>query len=110
MTDMEKFRMFQEKNSFIRKLNLVLTTPKPKGMSVEGVEYEVWKREIEGVMRYQEIIVLTFQGGGILPISANGNSNSANFRVIAENINGGDYSFTPTYMKIKELWSLVDLD
>lgn len=110
MTDLEKLAMYQEKNSFIRKLDLVLTTPTPKGMTIAGVDYEVWEREIDGIRRFQEVIVLTFKGGGTLPISATGNSNSANFEVIAKHINGGDYDFVPTYMKIKELWTLVNLD
>jgi hypothetical protein len=110
MTEMEKFRMYQEKERFIRKLDLILTTPKPKGMSVEGVEYELWTRKTDELTMYQEVIVITFIGGGTLPLSANGISNSANLRVIAENIDGGEYSFVPTYMKIKDLWTKVDLD
>ena len=110
MTKQEKLQMFKEKNSFIRRLDLALTTPVPKGMTITGVDYEVWEREVEGTTWYQEIIVLTFKGGGMLPISANGNSNSANFEAIATNINGGDYSFSPTYKRIKELWKQVDLD
>ena len=110
MTNTEKLNMFQEKNSFIKKLDLILTTPVPKGMTVEGVEYEVYQKEIDDILRYQEVIVITFQGGGILPLSVTGNSNSANLQVIADHINGGEYGFVPAYMRIKELWERVDLD
>ena len=109
MTNTEKLKMYQEKNKLIKKLDLVLTTPTPRGMTVSGVDYEVWKLELEDSIRYQEILVISFKGGGKLPICVTGNSNSANLRVLAENIDGGDYSFVPMYSRIKETWTLVTL-
>lgn len=111
MTTKEKLEMYREKESFIRKLDLVLTTPTPKGMSVTDVEYEVYKKDNkDGLTWFQEILVITFKGGGTLPVSISGNSNSANFQVLAQNINGGDYSFKPCYEIIKETWQRVNLD
>lgn len=109
MTREERIEMFKEKNKFIQKLELILTTPCPKGISVQSIDYEVWEREIDDILRYQEVIVITFEGG-ILPISVSGNSNSANLRVVSNNIDGGDYSFSPTYMRIKDLWTKLDLN
>lgn len=110
MTDMEKFRMYQDKYRFIQKVDLILTTPTPKGFTTESIDYELWEREFEGLKSYQEVIVITFKGGGQLPFSANGNSNIANFQQVATYCEGGDYSFVPTYQKIKEFWTRVDLD
>lgn len=110
MTEMEKFRMYQEKNAFIRKLDLVLTTPTPKGLTVEQIDYELYKKEAEATTWYQEVIVFTYKGGGTLPVSVNGNSNLANLKVIAQYAAGGDYSFKSAYETLKESWTLVDLD
>ena len=110
MTDAEKLQVFKDKHKFVQKIDLVLTTPTPKGFTTESIEYELWEREIDGITRYQEVIVITFKGGGILPISANGNSNLANFQQIAKYCEGGEYSFVPTYMRIKDLWTKVELD
>lgn len=110
MTEKEKLEMYREKESFIKKLDLILTTPTPRGMSVTDVEYELYKKENEnGTTWFQEILVITFRGGGQLPVSIDGNSNSANLLVLAQNINGGDYGFKPTYEAIKETWQKVDL-
>ena len=69
MTDMEKFRMYQGKYRFIQKVDLILTTPTPKGFTTESIDYELWEREFEGLKSYQEVIVITFKGGGQLPFS-----------------------------------------
>ncbi len=110
MTDMEKFRMYQDKYRFVQKLDLILTTPTPKGFTTESIDYELWEREIDGFKSYQEVIVITFKGGGQLPISVNGNSNLANLQEVARYCEGGDYYFVPCYQRIKELWTKVDLD
>ena len=111
MTVIQKVNMFKEKAKFIQKLDLVLTTPKPAGMSIEGVEYEVYTKSPQaGTTWFQEWIVIEYTGGSILPVVVSGNSNSANFQVVADSLHGGDYSALPSYEKCKAEWDRVDLE
>ena len=110
MTETELLLMYKDKYHFIQKLDLILTTPIPTGFSVSSIDYELWSKVVEDRTCYQEVLLITFIGGSILPISINGNSNPCNLQVLSENINGGDYSFFPTYQKIKETWKPVDLN
>lgn len=104
----ERLDMYREKDSFIRRLDLAITTPTPRGMSIYGIEYEVYQKTPEDW--FQEVIVLTFDGDAICPIIVNGNSNIANLCEIAKNISAPDYSAVQMYNRIKELWTRVDLD
>ena len=106
MTTEEKLDMFREKDSFIRRLDLALTTPVPRGMSVYGVEYEVYQNGTS----FYEFIVIQFKGGAFVPIPVSGNSNAANFQVVAENINGGDYSSLQFYHEIQDKSTKLSFD
>lgn len=106
MTTTEKLEMYKEKNKFIKKLDLILTTPPPRGMTVEAVDYEVYQQD----ERFQEFIVITFQGGAICPIGVGGNSNLANLQEVAEYIARPDYILIPMYERVKETWTLVNLE
>lgn len=115
MTNMERIEMYKEKARFIAALDLALTTPTPKGMTVTDVEYEVYRQDLTNygasiTEAWYEFIVITFKGGSKLPISVSGNSNSANFGVLAKNINGGDYSEFQYYERIKEAAEFIDLE
>lgn len=106
MTTEEKLEMFKEKDSFIRRLDLVLTTPVPRGMSVSGVDYEVYQNGTS----FYEFIVIQFKGGAFVPIAVSGNSNAANFQVVAENINGGDYSSLQFYHEVQDRATKISFD
>lgn len=108
MTVNERLEMYREKDSFIKKLDLVLTTPTPRGMSIYGIEYEVYRKIPEDW--FQEVIVLTFDGDAICPIIVTGNSHTANLCDIAKNISAPDFSAVHLYNKIKETHTKVDLD
>jgi hypothetical protein len=105
----EKLDMYREKDSFVRRLDLALTTPTPRGMSIYGIEYEVYQKE-PGSSWFQEFIILTFEGGEICPINVKGNSNVANLCEIAKNIANPEFPSFPMYQKVKETWIKVDLD
>lgn len=92
MTFEEKIEMYRGKKQFIENLNEVFQM-EPKCGSVEGVTYEVYiKDHGEGRIEYREWVIVHFVGGGCCPRLVNGNSNTANFRVIGEMLNGGYYS------------------
>lgn len=105
----EKLDMYREKDSFIRRLDLALTTPTPRGMSIYGIEYEVYQKEPDSSW-FQEFIILTFEGGAICPINVKGNSNIANLCEIAKNIANPEFPSFPMYQTVKETWIKVDLD
>ena len=110
MTTAEKLRMYFEKEAFINRLCAAITQPSPKGIAVKNISYEVYKKDNkDSEPWYQEFIVLTYYGDGTCVSGVSGNSNSANFEVIASLINGGDYTWKETYQKVKETWDRVDL-
>lgn len=104
----ERLEMYREKESFIKKLDLVLTTPTPKGMSILSIDYEVYRKESEDW--FQEFIILTFKGDAICPINVNGNSNTANLYEVAKNIANPEFPSFPIYQKVKDTWQRVELD
>lgn len=100
MTLEEKLKMYEEKKRFIENLNDVFQI-EPKCGSIEGVTYEVYKKSFEdtfeGVIEFREWVIVHFVGGGTSPRLVSGNSNTANFKVIGEMLNGGYYSEVRDY-------------
>jgi hypothetical protein len=109
MTVEEKIEMYSEKKVFIGTLDTVFKM-KPAGSSVEGISYEVYKKEIDDTPVFREWLVIHFDGGAIIPVQVTGNSNLANFRVIATYLIGGYYDEVQMYKRLPELgWELLPL-
>lgn len=98
--------MYKEKKGFISALSETIKNYKPRGLTVEKISYEVYKTA-QGWIR--EWIVVTYYGGGFTAKIVSGNSNSANFKVIAEVLDGGDYSEVPYYLDTKETAEEVEV-
>jgi hypothetical protein len=97
MTFEEKMEMYRSKKRFIENLNEVFQM-EPKCGSVEGVTYEVYTKDFgEGRVEYREWVVVHFVGGGKSPRLVSGNSNTANFAVIGQMLNGGYYTEVQDY-------------
>lgn len=103
MTVEEKLNMYKGKKMFVDALNTAFQLP-AKNHSVVAVEYEVYKRYIEerDDWYFCEFLVVTFDGGGISVRSANGNSNTANFREIGKLLDGGYYDEVEYYKSLVE--------
>ena len=98
--------MYKEKKGFISALSETIKNYKPKGLTVENISYEIYKTP-QGCIR--EWIVVTYYGGNFTAKLTNGNSNSANFKVIAKILDGGDYSEVPYYLETKEASEEVEV-
>ena len=102
MTWEDKLKMYKEKQRFIEALSEVFKTTK-HGSTVEGITYEVYTRPFnEQVSETREYVVVHFIGGGKSPRFVSGNSNTANFRILGEMLNGGYYSEVRTYDTLVE--------
>ncbi len=109
MTFEEKVAMWSEKKRFIDALNKVFQT-KPTGSLIEKISYEVYQKEIGGAMRYNEWLVLHFDGGAMLATQSTGCSNIANLRTISTYLDGGYYEEVRTYRSLLETgWELLTL-
>jgi hypothetical protein len=96
MTIEEKLRMYREKRQFVYELSMTFIKV-PKGHSVADVTYEVFFREAEWGTEIAEWLTITYDGGAQAHRVVTGNSNSANFKVVADMIDGGCYEQNPTY-------------
>lgn len=100
MTKQEKIAMYSEKRAFVKGLSKVFETG-VAGSSVESIDYEVYEKEIardENIYRsVVEFVIVRFFGGGKSVKSVNGNSNTANFKVIGTIIDGGYYDENRRY-------------
>ncbi len=110
MTFEEKVAMWSEKKRFIEALDKVFQM-KPAGSLIEKLDYEVYQKEIGGAMRFNEWLVLHFEGGAMLATQSTGCSNIANLRTIASYLSGGYYEEVRTYRSLLETgWTLVLLE
>ena len=105
MTIAEKLEMYANKKAFIDNVSKAFAKNLSKS-SVTSLEYEVYHRKvtINGEERdhYVEYVVVNFVGGGKCVRFVSGNSNTANFRVIGEMLDGGYYDEIPTYNGLKD--------
>ena len=109
MTFEERVDMWSEKKRFIEALDTVFQT-KPAGSLIEKISYEVYQKEIDGITRYNEWLVLHFEGGAMLATQSTGCSNIANLRTIASYLDGGYYEEVRTYRSLSETgWELLSL-
>lgn len=106
MNTADKLNMYKEKKGFIAAISQMLKSYKPKGLTISKIEYEVYKTPFGS---YMEWIVVTYYGGGYTAKLTNGNSNTANFRVIAGVLDGGDYSEVHYYEEIKATSEVIEV-
>lgn len=96
---------FKNKKAFVNNINAAFQL-RPRTHSVAKIEYELYSKQItnEHVTNhtyYQEYLVVTFNGGAKSVRSANGNSNTANFREIGKLIDGGYYDEMDLYRTLE---------
>ena len=96
MTIEEKLKMYREKRQFIYEVSMAFIKV-PKGHSVDGVVYEVFFREADWGTEIAEWLTVQYRGGAEVHRVISGNSNSANFEVIASMIYGGCYDQNQSY-------------
>lgn len=102
MTITEKLEMYANKKAFIDNVSKAFAKNLSKS-SVTSLEYEVYRKDIdEERVHFVEYVVVNFIGGGKCVRFVSGNSNTANFRVIGELLDGGYYDEIPTYNGLKD--------
>ena len=105
MTVEEKLKMYREKRQFIYNVAMAFVKV-PGGHSVDGVIYEVFFQEIDfGPQRCVDIVewvTVQYKGGAEAHKCVSGNSNAANFQVVASMIEGGCYEQNFTYEALTE--------
>ena len=107
MTITEKLEMFKEKRNFIKNISKAFEA-KPKGSSVQSVDYEVYRRDDAGDHAYfREYLVVTFFGGGKSVKNISGNSNTANLRALGTMVDGGYYDEIQDYEMVQTLGEKV---
>lgn len=102
----ESINMFKRKKAFVDGLNTAFQV-QPRTHSVISVEFEVYSKQISNeyvtdYTYYQEYLVVTFSGGAKSVRSANGNSDTANFREIGKLVDGGYYDEMGLYNTLEE--------
>ena len=96
MTINEKIEMYKGKKAFISYLSKAFEA-RPAGSSVAKVEYEVYEKEFNGAPMFQEMLVVTFDGGAKSVRNVNGNSNMTNLVELGKLVNGGYYDEVEYY-------------
>jgi hypothetical protein len=97
MTIEEKLKMYREKRQFVYEISMTFIKV-PKGHSVKDVTYEVFFKESDwGWTDLTEWVTVTYDGGGKAHKCVSGNSNAANFEVVASMVHGGCYDQNLTY-------------
>ena len=96
MTIEEKLKMYREKRQFIYEVSMAFIKV-PKGHSVDGVVYEVFFKECDWGTDIVEWITVQYDGGAESHKCVSGNSNAANFEVVASMVHGGCYEQNLTY-------------
>lgn len=110
MTTEEKLKMYREKRQFIHGVSMAFIKV-PRGHSVDGVIYEVFFREGEHCTDVTEWITVQYDGGAEAHKVVSGNSNAANFEVVASMVYGGCYEQNPTYSQLTALgYKKMDLN
>ena len=93
MTIEERLKMYREKRQFIYDVSMAFIK-NPKGHSIDGIVYEVF---FEGDTSFAEWLTVQYEGGAEAHCCVSGNSNSANFEVVARMVNGGCYEQNQYY-------------
>ena len=101
MTIEEKLKMYREKRQFIYNVAMAFVKV-PGGHSVDGVVYEVFFRESDWGTEIAEWVTVQYDGGAEAHKVVSGNSNAANFQVVASMIEGGCYEQNFTYEQLAD--------
>ena len=110
MTVEERLKMYREKRQFIYDVSMAFIK-NPKGHTVDGIIYEVLFKENDLGQHFSEWLTIQYYGGAEAHRCISGNSNSANFRNIAEMIEGGCYGQNPDYDRLLSVgWKKLDLN
>ena len=110
MTIEEKLKMYRTKRQFIYEVAMAFIKV-PTGHSIDGVIYEVFFKETDRGTMFEEWITVQYKGGAEAHRLASCNSNSANFQVVADMIDGGCYEQNPSYERVQESgWKKLDLN
>ena len=96
MTVEEKLKMYREKRQFAYEMSMTFIKV-PSGHSIQDITYEVFFRETEYCTEVVEWLTVTYHGGGKSHRCVSGNSNAANFEVVATVIYSGHYDQNLTY-------------
>jgi hypothetical protein len=109
MTVEERLKMYREKKNFVFDVSMAFIK-NPTGHSVDDIIYEVLFK-VDGLgEHFSEWITICYQGGAKAHRCVSYNSNSANFKNIAEMINGGFYGDNPLYNDLFESdWKKLNL-
>jgi hypothetical protein len=99
MTIEEKLRMYREKRQFAYELGMTFIKV-PSGHAITDVKYEVFFKESDDWTDVAEWLTVTYVGGGKSHRCVTGNSNAANFEVVATVIYGGHYDQNLTYFDL----------
>lgn len=99
MTTEERLKMYREKRQFIYDVSMAFIK-NPKGHSVDGVVYEVFFKEADWGTEIVEWVTVQYDGGAEAHRVVSGNSNAANFEVVASMVHGGCYEQNRTYEQL----------
>lgn len=112
MTTAEKTMMYKEKRDFIKNISKAFEA-RPKGSSVESIDYEVYtKYHVElDIHQFAEYLVVNFVGGAKSVARVSSNSNMSNFKVLGTLVDGGYYDEIVDYDSLSGLgFTVVPLD
>lgn len=103
MTIEEKLEMYRNKRQFIYWVAKAFKEVR-RGHSVRDVIYEVFFQEYSEPYRVDlvEWITVIYDGGAKAHCVVSGNSNAANFEVVASMVHGGCYGQNRTYELLTE--------
>jgi hypothetical protein len=101
MTIEEKLKMYREKRQFVYEISMTFIKV-PKGHSIQDVTYEAFFKEFADFTDISEWITVTYDGDGKAHKCVSGNSNAANFEVVASMIHGGCYDQNFTYTSLQD--------
>ena len=101
MTIIEKLKMYREKRQFAYELGMTFIKV-PAGHAITDVKYEAFFKEFADFTDISEWITVTYVGGGKSHRCVTGNSNAANFEVVATVIYGGHYDQNLTYANLAD--------
>ena len=92
MTTAEKIMMYKEKRDFIKNISKAFEA-RPKGSSVESINYEVYTKyhAVPDIHQFAEYLVVNFVGGAKSVTRVSSNSNMSNFKVLGTLVDGGYY-------------------
>jgi hypothetical protein len=112
MTTAEKIMMYKEKRDFIKNISKAFEA-RPKGSSVESINYEVYTKyhAVPDIHQFAEYLVVNFVGGAKSVTRVSSNSNMSNFKVLGTLVDGGYYDEIAEYDSLLNLgFTAVPLD